>query len=301
MPEIAAAEAVLITGASSGIGLETAVYLAERGFHVYAAMRDPGRRDKLDAEARRRNVKLQVLELDVRDAATIDGAVRAIVTECGGLYGLVNNAGIQSRGYFEDLSDEEIGRVFDTNVFGSMAVTRAVVPHMRAARRGRIVIVTSVGGRMGWPSLTAYCASKFALEGFGEALALEMAALAVRVILVEPGLVKTDIWAANRGVAARAVEPEGPYYAWFRESERLADRGIEASRTRPVDVAKVVHRALTVRRPRLRYVVGRRAALAIALRRYLPADLFERLYFRAAIRRVTRARPAAFNSSLEDS
>lgn len=284
---------VLITGASSGIGLETALYLAERGFPVYATMRDLGRRDRLDAEARRRNVTLEALELDVREGATIDRAVRRIVAAHGGLYGLVNNAGIQSRGYFEDLAETEIGGVFETNVFGSMAVVRAVLPHLRAARRGRIIIVTSVGGRMGWPGLSAYCASKFALEGFGEALALETAPLGVQTVLVEPGIIKTEIWGANRGVAAHALDADGPYYAWFCESERLADRVVDASRTKPADVAKAVHRALTAARPRLRYMVGRRASLAMALRRYLPGELFERVCVRAAVRRVTRTRPLA--------
>jgi NAD(P)-dependent dehydrogenase (short-subunit alcohol dehydrogenase family) len=282
-------EAVLITGASSGIGLEAAVYLAERGFHVYATMRDLGRRDPLDAEARRRNVKLEVLDLDVRDEAAVDRVVRAVVAECGGLYGLVNNAGIQSRGYFEDLSEAEIRRVFETNLFGGMTLVRAVLPHMRTAHRGRIVIITSVGGRIGSPGLTAYCASKFALEGFGEALALEMALVGVQVILLEPGIIKTELWGKNRGIAARALDPGSPYYAWFNEWERLADRLVAASRTRPVDVARAVHRALTVRRPKLRYVVGRKAAIAVALRRYLPGELFERFYFAEVARRVTRA------------
>ena len=280
---------VLVTGASTGIGLETAVFLAERGFHVYATMRDLGRRGKLDAEAGRRHATVHALELDVRDRAAIDRAIGAIVGERGGLHGVVNNAGIQARGYFEDLSEAEIEAVFETNVFGSMAVVRAALPHLRAARRGRVVLVTSMGGRMGWPGLSAYCASKFALEGFGEALALEMAPLGVGVSLVEPGIIKTDIWGANRGVAARAADPAGPYHAWFREAERLADRMVDASRTKPVDVARAVHRALTARRPRLRYTVGSKAALAVALRRYLPGDLFERLYVREAVRRVTRA------------
>lgn len=289
MPESTAGQAVLITGASSGIGLETAVYLAERGFHVYATMRDLSRRGALDAEARRRNVKLGVLDLDVRDTATVDRAVHTIVTECGALYGVVGNAGIQSRGYFEDVPDAEIRNVVDTNLFGTMAVIRAALPHMRAARTGRLVIITSVAARIGAPGLSGYCASKFALEGLGECLALEMAPYGVRVILLEPGIIKTDIWSANRGVSPRALDPGSPYYAWFRESERLADRLVDASPTTPADVAKAAYIALTTGRPKLRYVVGRRAAFVIALRRHLPGELFERLYFALVLRRVTRA------------
>ena len=280
--------AVLVTGTSSGIGLETAVYLAERGFRVYATMRDLGRRGELDAVVARRNVGLALLSLDVTDRLSIAAAVNTVVSESGEIYGLVNNAGIQLRGYFEDLTVAEIRRVFETNVFGTMAVTRAVLPHMRRAGRGRIVIVTSVGGRIGSMASSAYCASKFALEGFGEALFLEVKPLGVGVVLVEPAIVKTRVWSANRGVARNALNPQSPYYAWFRQSERLADRLVETTPTKPVDVARAVYSALAARHPRLRYLVGRRARLVVAMRRYLPGELFERLYFGQAVRRVTR-------------
>jgi len=286
---MAGTDAVLVTGASSGIGLETAVYLAESGFPVYATMRSLDRGEKLEEEAARRNVRVDVLQLDVTDRTSIDSAVRTVVARCGGIYALVNNAGIGLRGYFEDLGDAEIRQVFETNVFGTMAATRAVLPYMRAARRGRIVIVTSVGGRMGWLGLSAYCASKFALEGFGESLALEMAPLGVRVIMVEPAIIKTAIWGANRGIAKGALDPRSPYSAWFRESERLADWLVELSWTTPRDVAKAAHRALTAERPRLRYLVGRRASFVVGLRRHLPGEFFEKLYFRQAVRRVTKS------------
>ena len=281
-------DAVLITGTSSGLGLEIAVYLAECGFQVYATMRNLSRRDKLDAEAARRNAQLEVLQLDVTDKTSINAAVRTIVDRSGGIYGLINNAGTQLRGYFEDLSDAEIHQIFEVNVFGTMAVTRAVMPYMRTAHRGRIVIITSVGGKMGALGLSAYCATKFALEGFGESLAQELEPLGMRVILVEPAITKTEIWGANRGIAKGALDPNSPYYGWFLESERLADRLVESSPTKPVDVAKAVHQALTAKRPRLRYLVGRRASLVLALRRYLPGELFERFYFGEAVRRVTK-------------
>lgn len=280
---------VLITGTSTGLGLETAVYLAERGFEVYASMRNLGRRVALDDAAARRNVKLHVLQLEITDKASIDRAVRTVVERSGGIYGLVNNAGIGLRGYFEDLSEEEIHQVFEVNVFGTMAVTRAVLPHMRAARRGRIVIITSVGGRIGSLAVSAYCATKFAQEGFGESLTQEVIPFGIYVSLVEPAIIKTERWGVKRGIARGALDPESPYYAWFRESERLADRLVETSPTKPVDVARAVYSALTARRPRLRYMAGRRAGLVLALRRYLPGELFERFYFGEAVRRVTKA------------
>lgn len=279
---------VLITGASTGLGLEMALYLADRGFEVYASMRDLGQRGALDEAAARRGVQLHVLQIDITKKDEIEGAVSTVVEQSGGIYGLVNNAGIGVRGYFEDLSEEEIRSVFEANVFGTMAITRAVLPHMRAARRGRIVIVTSVGGRIGSLAVSAYCATKFAQEGFGESLAQEVAPFGIYVSLVEPAIIRTERWGANRGVAKRALDPKSPYCAWFHESERLVDRLVKTSPTKPVDVARAVYSALTARRPRLRYMVGCRASLVMILRRYLPGELFERLYFGEAVRRVTK-------------
>jgi NAD(P)-dependent dehydrogenase (short-subunit alcohol dehydrogenase family) len=280
---------VLITGAGTGIGLETALYLAEQGFLVYTSVPDLSQQEGVDTAAEERGVSLQVLQLDVTDQESIQSAVDTIIAESGGVYGLVNNAGIALRGYFEDLSDAEIRRLFDVNVFGTMAVTRAVLPHMRRARQGRIVIITSVGGRIGSLAVSAYCATKFAQEGFGESLAQEVVPFGIHVSLVEPAIMKTERWGVHRGIAEGALNPKSPYSAWFRESERLADRLVETSPTRPIHVARTVHRALTARRPRLRYVVGWRAHLVLTLRRYLPGESFERLYFGQAVRRVTRA------------
>lgn len=250
-------------------------------------MRDIRRRDKLDAEATRRNVQLEVLQLDSTNAASIHMAVRTVLERTGGLYGLVNNAGILIRGYFEDISDEEMQRVFNTNVFGTMAVTRAVLPCMRAARRGRIVIMSSTGGKIASLGASAYCASKFALEGFGETLAQEVLPFGVHVSLVEPGFIKTEIFGKNRHIAARALEPQGPYYPWFQQLEELTEQQMRTAILSPTDVAKAVRHALTAVRPRLRYIVGRRAKLLLALRRYLPGELFDRLWRRELVRRTT--------------
>jgi hypothetical protein len=114
--------------------------------------------------------------------------------------------------------------------------------------------------------------------------------LGIRVSLVEPAIIKTERWSVNRAIARRALDAQSPYYSWFREAERLSDRVVATSPTKPVDVAKAVYSALTARRPRLRYMVGRRARLVVALRRCLPNGLFERLYFGEVVRRVTRPR-----------
>jgi NAD(P)-dependent dehydrogenase (short-subunit alcohol dehydrogenase family) len=282
-------KSVLVTGASTGLGLETALHLAEQGFEVYASMRDDDSRGKIEEAAARRGVSLQVLKLDIREQGEIDEAVAGIVERSGGIYGLVDNAGVGLRGYFEDLSDEEIRELFNVNIFATMAVTRAVLPHMRKAGQGRIAIITSVGGLISALSVSAYCASKFAQEGFGEGLAQEVRPFGIYVSLVEPAIIETERWGINRSIARGARDPQSVYYKWFNGSERLADRLVETSPTKPVAVARAVHKVMSARHPRLRYLVGGRAGLVVALRRYLPAPLFERIYFGAAIRRVTRA------------
>ncbi len=279
---------VVVTGASTGLGLETALYLAERDFKVYATMRDLGRREALDQEAMRRKVRLDVLQLDITNPDSIQKAFHTVVQQSGGLYGLINNAGIGLRGYFEDLSDEEIRKVFEVNIYGTMAVTRAALPYMRSAGRGRIVMITSVGGRIGAIGVSAYCSTKFAQEGFGESLSQEVAPLGIQVVLVEPAIIKTERWGMNRAVAKRAFGPDSPYTPWFRESERLADRLVETSPTKPIHVAKTVYKALKAKHPRLRYLVGWRASVPVALRRHIPGELFDRIFFREAVRRVIR-------------
>ncbi len=281
-------DSVLITGCSTGLGRETAFYLAERGFQVYATVRDINQVDPLLASARDRNIQLRVLALDVTDRDSTQKAVQTIIAESGKIYGLINNAGVGLRGYFEDLADAEIRQVFEANVFGVMSVTKAVLPYMREARRGRIVFISSIGGRIGSLGVSAYCATKFAVEGFGESLFQELAPLGLSVVLIEPGIIKTERWTTNRGTAKGARDQCSPYYAWFCQAEKESDQLVRASTATAADVAALVHQALTVERPKLRYMIGRKARLAVALRRWLPGELFERIYFGIVMRRVTR-------------
>ncbi len=288
-------QSVLITGSGTGLGLASALYLSERGFRVYATVRNPAQEPDVLAAARERGTELRVLRLDLTDAVSIEAAVATVVAECGSVDALVNNGGIGLRGCIEDVTDEEIRAVFEANVFGTIAVTKAVLPHMRAAGRGRVITITSVGGRISTFGLGVYCASKFAQEGFGEALALELAPFeGLHAVMIEPGIIKTERWDVHRGTAAGALDRSSPYYELFQASEAVADEYVERSRTRPEDVAAAIHEALTADRPKMRYVVGRPAAAAIVLRRYLPSGLFERVYFGPFLRRIrTRAAAAA--------
>lgn len=280
---------VIVTGCSTGLGLVSAIELARRGFKVYATVKDLNERAELDDAVRDAGVALQVLELDVTDPASVERAIARVVAESDSIYALVNNAGIGLRGYFEDLSEEEIRDVFDANVFGTMRVTRAVLPYLRKQRTGRVVIISSVGGRIASFGVSAYVATKFAQEGFAEALFQEVLPFGIYVSLVEPGITKTERWGTHRNIARGAQNPNSPYYQWFTEGERLADMLVNSSPTRPEAVGLAVARAIEAPRPRLRYVVGWRANLFILMRRYLPNPWFERLWFGNAIRRSTRA------------
>ena len=281
---------VLVTGAARGLGLETALTLAASDWQVWAAVRSIESKDAVDAAARERGVRLHVVPMDVTNAASIEATVEQVVRDSGGLDALVNNAGVTARAYFEDFPEKEIRRLFEVNLFGVMNVTRRVLPHMRARRRGRIVMISSIGGRIGSMCIAPYIATKFGLEGFSESLSLELKPLGIDVVIIEPGLVATELWQEQRRVLPSARNPQSPYYKWFREEEKLAEAVLKSSHNAPSHVAEKVLLALSVRRPRLRYVVGRRAQAVLSLRRHLPGELFERIYFGEILRRI--ARPA---------
>jgi NAD(P)-dependent dehydrogenase (short-subunit alcohol dehydrogenase family) len=294
---------VLVTGAGSGFGLAASLQLAERGFNVYASIPDASQRPDVAAAAARHGVRLRVVELDVTEPESIRAAVEIVLAEAGGVYAVVHSAGLGLRGFFEDLDDAEIRRLFAVNVFGVMNVTRAVLPAMRAAREGRIVIVTSAGGRIASMTLSGYCAAKFALEGFGESLSMEVAPFGIAVSLVAPGIVMTPHFTVNRGRARRALDPAGANFARFTAHERLVDEVLQAGHITPADVAKAIHRAVSARRPKLRYVVGWRVGLLTALKRRVPGELFARVYasqYERVLRRHLVSAPALSSLTLPD-
>lgn len=270
----------LITGASSGFGLLSAVELARRGHRVVGSMRDPAKRGRLDDAAAAANVKIDVVRLDVCSEASIAGAVAEVNANIGPIDVLVNNAGFGMGGFFEDLSMGELREQFETNFFGLAAVTKAVIPGMRERRRGRVINVSSIGGLIGNPGLSAYSASKFAVEGLSEALRVELLPYGVYVVLVEPGTFKTDIFDKNRRTAERAHDPSSPYITSTRTMEAMVEKLLARSTADPADVARVIARAATAKRPRLRYLVGRDARTEAAAKTLLPSRVFERLVLR---------------------
>jgi NAD(P)-dependent dehydrogenase (short-subunit alcohol dehydrogenase family) len=275
-------DVALITGASSGFGLLTAVELAKSGLRVFASMRDPARGDRLRAALAQARADATVVQLDVTDPVSIERAIGEVTRAAGRIDVLVNNAGYGLGGAVEDLTMGELREQFETNFFGMVAVTKAVLPGMRERRHGRIVNVSSVSGLVAFPGMSAYCSSKFAVEGFSESLRHELLPFDVHVCLVEPGTFRTDIFDRNRRVAARSADPASPWAEVTRRMTALVDRQVERSTADPRDVALVISELVASPRPRLRTVVGRGARAQTFIGRVLPARLWE-----TAVGRVT--------------
>lgn len=278
----------LVTGAGSGMGMETALHLAFLGHRVYGSVCTEAEQNALETAASKRNVSVEILQFDVTRDDQVRPAIDAMLAETGRIDDLVQFVGIGLRGFFEDLDISEIERVFQINLFGLMRVTQAVLPYMRKARSGRIILTSSVGGRMASMGIGGYASSKFAIEGWGESLHQEMAPFNVQVSLLEPGLIRTPHFGIHRNVSRRAADPSSPYYAWFRRHESMVDGLLAKNSFTTEDVARVVDHILSVRRPRLRYVVGTKARLVLALRRYIPGELFQSFYWGAVRRAVTQ-------------
>ena len=270
------AKVALITGASSGFGLLTSVTLARRGWRVLATMRDLGRSGLLADAARAAGVvnSIEIHQLDVTKAEQIAAIAELAASRQEPIHALVNNAGFAVPGFAEDVTDAELREQFDTNFFGAAAVTRAILPQMRRQGAGHIVMVASVSGRSGFPGVSSYAASKFALEGWTETLRFEMKALGIHVVLVEPGSFATDIWTRNAKVSARMRDPDAPNAARLsRWREKLEQDDKKAN---PQIVADRIAAILENPNPKFRYVIGSDARMALLFRAMLPWSVFER-------------------------
>ena len=272
----------IITGASSGFGLLTAITLARRGWRVLATMRDLNRRGKLEESARAAGVldRIEFLSLDVTNAEQIAELAATIAARPDPLDAVVNNAGFAMAGFAEDITDAELRQQFETNFFGVAAVTRAFLPQLRRQGEGHVVIISSITGRMGFPGVGSYVASKFALEGWAESLRLEMKPLGIQVVLVEPGSFETDIWSRNAILSAQTQDANSPNAA--RIARLLSSRESGKLKANPQVVADGIAAILDDPRPRLRYVFGWDAHLGLALQRLLPSRVLEWLLIKVS-------------------
>jgi NAD(P)-dependent dehydrogenase (short-subunit alcohol dehydrogenase family) len=272
MPE----KLAVVTGSSSGFGLLTCIELAKAGFHVVATMRDLARRERLDQSAAAAGLagKVDVRTLDVTQFENMRPFTDAILRDYGRVDVLVNNAGFAVAGFAEDIRLEELRLQFETNFFGAVAMTKAVLPIMRKQHSGHIIQVSSISGLHGSVSIGSHSASKHALEGWSESLRMEVSGLGIKVVLVEPGSFQTDIWTRGAVMGKEATKPTSPN---FQRSLRMRDVVSKLQKADPIEVARVIARIAQDPNPKLRYVVGRDARIQLALKRILPWKWHEKL------------------------
>ena len=266
----------LVTGSSSGMGFTTAVMLARAGIHTYASMRNLKKSKTITDLADKENLPLQVIQLDVNDDKSVKDAIAKIVTEKERIDVLVNNAGYGLFGSIEDVSIEEMKAQFETNFFGVMRVTQLVLPIMRKQKSGTIVNVSSVGGRISLPVLSAYNSTKFALEGLSESMSYELEPFGIKVVIIEPGVIRTNIM--NSSIfAKKAQDPKSPYFSLIQKVENNFKSMMENKSSPPEEVAKVILGALTSKNPQLRYTVGDDAATMIQARVNMSDNEFKKM------------------------
>jgi NAD(P)-dependent dehydrogenase (short-subunit alcohol dehydrogenase family) len=271
---------VLVTGASTGIGEASARHLSGLGFDVVAGVRSE------EAASRAREAGLEPVMLDVTDAASVASAAAFVEARVGdrGLDGLVNNAGVAVSGPVELIPLDEWRRQLEVNLIGQVAVTQALLPAL-LRRRGRIVMVSSIGGRVAAPLFGPYSASKFGLEAVSDALRREVAELGVRVVVVEPGAIATPIWdkgiAVGDEIVARGDPAARARYARLIDRIRAAAEANARDGLPPSAVADVIGEAMTAEKPRTRYLIGREAKVRARLARVLPDRAFDALVARA--------------------
>jgi NAD(P)-dependent dehydrogenase (short-subunit alcohol dehydrogenase family) len=245
----------IVTGSSTGIGYETSLALARDGFITYATMRNLNKAENIKSIATKEKLPLHVKQLDVIDDASVKNAVQAISSETGGRIDvLVNNAGYGLNGAFEDLSMDEIKAQYETNFFGLIRVTEAVLPIMRKQKSGTIVNISSGAGRFGFPSGSAYVSTKFAVEGLSESISYELEPFGIKVVIVEPGVIRTN-FGNGLVVARKSQDPNSPYSQMMKKIGTSFEELMKNSSS-PDLVANVVLKAVKDENPNLRYLAG---------------------------------------------
>lgn len=248
-------QVAIITGCSSGIGYETSILLAKNGFKTYATMRNTDKGNKLKEIAEKENIDLQIIKLDVTDDHSIKNAINEIVQETSRIDVLVNNAGNNIAGAVEDLSIEEFKEQFETNFFGLIRVTKEVLPIMRKQRGGIIVNLSSIVGKIAIPLNSAYVSSKFAVEGFSESIRYELEDFGIKVILIEPGVIKSNFYENIKMSKNSLTDPTSPYQPITQKIFEAFLPMLQYAFPTKI-VADVILEAVTSDNPEIRYTVG---------------------------------------------
>ena len=245
----------IVTGSSTGIGYETSLALARDGFLTYATMRNVNKAKNIKSVGTEESLPLHVKQLDVTDDISVKNAVQAISSETGGrVDALINNAGYGLNGAFEDLSMDEIKAQYETNFFGLIRVTQALLPTMRRQKSGTIVNISSGAGRFGFPSGSAYVSTKFAIEGLSESMSYELEPFGIKVVIVEPGVIRTN-FGNGLVVAKKSQDPNSPYSMMMKKIANAFEQ-MTKNASSPDLVANVVLNAVKDENPNLRYLAG---------------------------------------------
>jgi NAD(P)-dependent dehydrogenase (short-subunit alcohol dehydrogenase family) len=266
----------VVTGSSSGIGFETSLLLSRNGVYTYATMRNLNKSQQINDVAEKENLPLKVLQLDVTDDKSVKDAIRQVKDESSRIDVLINNAGYDVMGAVEDISIEEFKSQFETNLFGVIRVTKEVLPIMRNQRAGNIINISSVGGKIGIPLNSAYISSKFALEGLSESMRYELEQFGIDVILIEPGVVKSNFF-ENADVANNNTNNTISAYSQLTQNlyEGFEPMLKSNSSSLPSDVAKIIYKAIESNNREVRYLVGKDAVSIINARQKLSDKEFE--------------------------
>jgi NAD(P)-dependent dehydrogenase (short-subunit alcohol dehydrogenase family) len=244
----------IVTGSSSGIGYEISLTLARNGLLTYATMRNLNKAENIKSVATKENLHVRVKQLDVTDDTSVKNAIQAISSETGRIDVLVNNAGYGLNGALEDLAMDEIKTQYETNVFGLIRTTQAVLPIMRKQKTGIIVNISSGAGRFGFPGGSAYVSTKFAVEGLSESMSYELEPFGIRVVIVEPGVIRTN-FGNGLIVARKSQDPNSPYSQIMQKMVSSFEEMMKNASS-PNLVAQVVLNAVRDENPNLRYLAG---------------------------------------------
>ena len=244
----------VVTGSSTGIGYETSLILARNGFLTYATMRNLNKGENIKSVATKENLPIRIKQLDVTDDVSVKNAIQTISSDAGRIDILVNNAGYGLNGAFEDLAMDEIKAQYETNVFGLIRTTQAVLPIMRRQKSGTIVNISSGAGRFGFPTGSAYVSTKFAVEGLSESMSYELEPFGIKVAIVEPGVIRTN-FGDGLIVAKKSQDPNSPYSQMMQRSAAGFEK-MMINASSPDVVAKVVLNAIRDENPSLRYLAG---------------------------------------------
>lgn len=273
----------IVTGSSSGIGYATSLLLARNRFHTYATMRNIEKSADIQEITNKERLSLQVIQLDVNDDASIRNSIKRVERENERIDVLVNNAGYGLVGAFEDLSVEEIKSQFETNFFGVIRLTQQVLPIMRKQKSGTIVNVSSGAGRIGFPGMSAYVSSKFALEGLSESMSYELEPFGIKVVIIEPGVIRTN-FKKNSVMSEKSLDNSSisPYSSIIQKIDSSISSIIEHA-TPPEDVAKAILHAITSNNPELRYLVGNDMIMMAETKKSMSDEDFRKMMMQSII------------------